>query len=304
VNWKINQFTFFVVWVYANIKAMGENIMKKITTISSEVISTTMYSEHLHLDWNYDVYLPAGYDSTATTTYPVLYLLHGMYGNHTDFLEKFNSQKMLDTAITNNHRPIIVVFVDGFNSFYINQNDGLQVEDAIIKDLIPTIDAMYRISPDKEDHAIGGLSMGGYGAARLSLKYSNYFSKALLVSPSVRYELPENTYVRVHTHIFNDGDVTCSDDLYRKLYPTNYLNADSKKVKFCVESTTADSTVLIKFVDQFVQILQDNDVSVKYVRDSGDNHNWTYWGRVAPKMFDWVLKEFKNKSRPLHFTDN
>lgn len=63
-----------------------------VTPHKSQVVTTTMYSKKLHMDWNYDVYLPAGYNPKSSKRYPVLYMLHGIYGNHRNLLERFNSQ--------------------------------------------------------------------------------------------------------------------------------------------------------------------------------------------------------------------
>ena len=260
---------------------------------ASSVVTTTMYSKKLGIDWNYDVYLPAGYDAKADTTYPVIYMMHGLYGNHRNLLERFNSQQMMDGVISRQGQKAIVVFIDGFNSFYINSKDGMQMEDAIMQDLVPTIEKTYKVSPKREDHAIGGISMGGYGAARLSLKYSDYFSKAILISPAVWSRLPEDSPFVKNLNAFNDGTTNWSWDVYDELFPTKYLKSD-KPVSFYIETTADDTTVPVKDVDSFEKDLKDAGVDVTYQRDTGDNHNWTYWAKTAPKAYDWALDQFKN----------
>lgn len=263
----------------------------KVSPISM-VTTTTMYSKQMHLDWNYDVYLPAGYNTKSNKRYPVLYMMHGLYGNHRNLLERFNSQQMLDGSMKRNNRKAIVVFIDGFNSFYINQKDGLKVESAIMKDMIPKINSTYKVSKSISDHAVGGISMGGYAAARLSLKYSNYFSKAIMVSPSVWYSLPKDNLIRKNMHAFTDGKTNWSDKVYDSLFPTKYINKDTKPVKFYVETTSGDTTVPIKNVNRFVKTLKKDKFSVKYVKDTGDNHNWTYWTKATPKAYEWLMQEF------------
>ena len=73
--------------------------------------------------------------------------------------------------------PFIVVLVQGLPSVrYINAKDGKRpVEDVIVKDLIPHIDATYRTVASREGRAIEGMSMGGYGALRLGFKYPELF---------------------------------------------------------------------------------------------------------------------------------
>lgn len=259
----------------------------------SKVVTTTVYSKQMHLDWNYDVYLPAGYNPNGNKRYPVLYMMHGLYGNHRNLLERFNSQQMLDGTMNRAHQKAIVVFVDGFNSFYVNQKGGLKMENAIMKDLVPTIDKTYKVSKSKKDHAVGGISMGGYGAARLALKYPKYFSKAVLISPSVWYKLPKDNPIRKGMHAFTDGKTNWSDKVYDGLFPTNYVNDKSRSVKFYVESTSDDTTVPIKDVNKFVKEMKKDKVSVKYVKDTGDNHNWAYWTKATPKGYNWVMNQFK-----------
>lgn len=257
----------------------------------SQVVTATAYSEKLHLDWNYDVYLPAGYNPAENKTYPVLYMLHGLNGNHRNLLERFNSQQILDGLIHRKNKKMIVVFVDGFNSFYVNQKGGMQMENAVVHDLLPTINKLYKTKTDAAHTAIGGISMGGYGAARFVLKYPHVFGKAVLISPSVWYNLPDNNPIKMKMHAFTDGKKNWSDKVYNSLFPSNYLNQESEKNKFFVETTSSDTTVPIKDVNRFVKELRDNHVSVNFIKDSGDNHNWNYWTKVAPNAYSWVLDE-------------
>ena len=52
-----------------------------------------MYSEVLSRNMNYSVYLPPDYN-TNEDEYPVLYLLHGMWGNYRDWVTNGMSSVM------------------------------------------------------------------------------------------------------------------------------------------------------------------------------------------------------------------
>lgn len=257
----------------------------------SQVVTTTLYSKHLGIDWNYDVYLPAGYNPKANKKYPVLFMLHGLYGNHRNLLERFNSQQIIDGLVHRTSKKMIVVFVDGFNSFYVNQKGGMQMETAIIKDLIPKINQTYKVATNPNQRAIGGISMGGYGAARLALKYPNQFSKAVMISPSVWYSLAKGNPIRANMHAFTDGKTNWSDQVYNSEFPTKYINNKSRNVKLYIETTSSDTTVPVKDVNHFVNDVKSQGINVKYVKDSGDNHNWTYWTKAAPKAYAGAIKE-------------
>ena len=76
--------------------------------------------------------------------------------------------------------------------WYVNSKDGKRpVEDVIIKDLIPHIDATYRTINRREARGIEGMSMGGYGALHLGLKYPDLFGAISSVAPSIMRSLDD-----------------------------------------------------------------------------------------------------------------
>lgn len=124
---------------------------------------------------------------------------------------------------------MIVVFVDGFNSFYIDSLYGLKLETAIIHDLLPYLFKHY---PLKHNIGIGGISMGGYGAARLVLKYPSLFSAAFLISPAVWQIEHIPASIRNSIHTFQDKKHSWSTNFYNEIYPANYLLRASQKLNF------------------------------------------------------------------------
>lgn len=74
---------------------------------------------------------------------------------------------------------------------------------------------------------------------------------------------------------------------------SNFINKNIQDIYFFIESTEDDSVVPISDIDDFVDILNENDISVEYKRDSGDDHNWTYWEKATKNGYKWVLESFK-----------
>ena len=96
-----------------------DNIIEK----SSEIIAETKWSNILKIHWNYRVYIPKEYNNNFDKRYPVIYVLHGWGGNLTNTTDntRIDSKSILDDLIEKNEIiPMIVVFVDGFNSFYLD----------------------------------------------------------------------------------------------------------------------------------------------------------------------------------------
>ena len=61
----------------------------------SKVITDTIYSEVLKAKRAYTVYLPKSFEQNKEKRYPVLYLLHGMNGNHHSWLKRTNVERMV-----------------------------------------------------------------------------------------------------------------------------------------------------------------------------------------------------------------
>jgi len=125
----------------------------------------------------FNIILPRAYAS-STRRYPVLYLLHG----YTDHYPAWVSYTNL-TQYARGYEQIIVM-PEGDNGFYTNSfaDPKLAWEDFLILDLIPHVDSHYRTVAARQGRAIAGLSMGGYGAFKLALKYPHMFSAAASLS--------------------------------------------------------------------------------------------------------------------------
>lgn len=232
------------------------------------------YSETLKQDCNYTVYLPASYDaSNKEQKYPVIYLMHGVGGHQLNMIERFSTPDILNKLIGEGALPeCIAVFIDGYNSFYYD-GPGLKMETAIIKDLIPFIDKTYHTDATKAGRMIGGISMGGYGAARFALKYPEMFSAALLLSPAVWKNAKGNACSSLH--LFNNFDQATWDAEHPTAFLSSYAAANSP-VNFYIIHGTADTTVPVADVELFVDKLK-KVAPVEYVPYQDGVHAWPTW---------------------------
>ena len=104
--------------------------------------------------------------------YAVFYLLHGLSDDHSIWVRRTSIERYVEGL------PLIVVMPDGGRGFYTDAEAGFKYESAIVKDLIPFIDRTFQTKTDRGGRCVGGLSMGGYGAIKLALKYPELFSSA------------------------------------------------------------------------------------------------------------------------------
>lgn len=135
----------------------------------------SFYSSAVGTGVSYFVYRPEIYDADTLRRFPVLYWLHGSGGGVPGVRRLVTH---FDAAIRGGQTPpMLVVFVNGLtNSMWCDSKDGrVPMETVVITELVPHIDATFRTIASRDGRLIEGLSMGGYGAARLGLKHHDLF---------------------------------------------------------------------------------------------------------------------------------
>ena len=130
------------------------------------------------------VYLPGNY-ATGNQRYRVLYHLHGAgaaeawVGRDCAKVAEGMEKPVNDGFI----EPMIVVCpVDPtkFSMWSDSYDQQVMASTALIKDLIPYIDATYRTMPQRDGRAIQGFSMGGFGAALHGFKHHDLFNAIII----------------------------------------------------------------------------------------------------------------------------
>jgi S-formylglutathione hydrolase FrmB len=106
---------------------------------------------------------------TGTGPFPVFYLLHGLSDDHTTWLRRTRIEWYVRDL------PLIVVMPDGYRSFYTKPVDGPDFARHIGEELPAFIERNFQAKAERSARAIGGLSMGGYGALRVGLGHADRF---------------------------------------------------------------------------------------------------------------------------------
>lgn len=125
---------------------------------------------------DYAIYLPGSYEEEPLHQYPVLYLMHGGGGSHTDWERANRLSHVADSLIDCGAiDDMIIVCPEGNqqNMIYFNSPTeksaslgapDWKYEDYLFEELIPYIEQNYRARTDRGGRAVAGFSMGG-GAA-------------------------------------------------------------------------------------------------------------------------------------------
>ncbi len=144
------------------------------------------YSPELDGLMPYIVYLPPDYDS-AGRRYPVLYMLHGRGGHREEWLN-YGLIEIADQEIRTGHtRPMIIVLPQGDTWYWANHaGDDVLWGEYINRDLLSEVDSNYRTIRSASARAIGGLSMGAWGALHHAFLRPDLFSVVGAHSPALR----------------------------------------------------------------------------------------------------------------------
>ena len=116
------------------------------------------------------VYTPPGYSTDKK--YPVLYLLHGIGGDETEWYKNGAPQVILDNLYADKKIvPMIVVMPNGraepndraVGNIYAPEHVRAfeNFEKDLLNDVIPFVESNYPVKTGRENRALAGLSMGG-----------------------------------------------------------------------------------------------------------------------------------------------
>ena len=129
------------------------------------------------------VYTPPGYSEEKK--YPVLYLLHGIGGDETEWQRFASVDAMFDNLIADDKAvPMIVVMPNGRaqkndraeGNVFASAPAFAKFEKDLLEDVIPAIESKYSVATDREHRAIAGLSMGGGQTLNFGLTHLDTFA--------------------------------------------------------------------------------------------------------------------------------
>lgn len=137
--------------------------------------ATTKLTRRIH------VYTPPNYDKTSSRL-PVVYLLHGADGEDSVWTSLGRANVILDNLLAEKKiAPMVVVMPNGYaygwESGAAADKQQTDFQKDLLTDLIPYIEANYRVSSDRKQRALIGLSRGGGQTLTIGLRNLATFSR-------------------------------------------------------------------------------------------------------------------------------
>lgn len=158
-----------------------------------EIVGIEYYSTTTQCDRKANIILPDGY--SEDTTYPVVYLLHGIGGSENEWIREGKPQEIIGNLIADGEVvPFIAVIPniratapetdtsDIYGANNVNAFDNF-IND-LRDDLMPYMAEHYNIYTDREHTAICGLSMGGMESLSIGFQMLDTFGYIGAFSPA------------------------------------------------------------------------------------------------------------------------
>lgn len=239
-------------------------------------ISVILPSDNIHFLQDTEEIVPQPYKT--------LYLLHGLYGSDDIFLANTSIQKFAED------NGIAIVIPTGENSFYVDhEKSHAYYGEFIGQELLDITRNIFPLSHNREDTFIAGFSMGGYGAIRNGLKYSQNFSKIGMISAAL---ITEDI-----VDYADDENVLRSRDFYESIFgDLDKIKNSDKDPKYLIETCSDipeifmacgdDDFLLDKNID-FYEFLKSKNIDADFIQAPGE-HTWEFCDRYIKEFIKTI----------------
>jgi predicted alpha/beta superfamily hydrolase len=243
-------------------------------------------SRHLGRSRRILVYLPPNYERAKSWDYPVFYLQDGqnVFDGNTSFIpgQEWEVDESAEHLIRcRSIRPLIIVAIYNAGEFrvdeYTHAKDRGRGGHAdlygkfLVEELMPFIEANYRVRKEARNVGLGGSSLGGLVTIHLGMKYPGKFGKLAVMSPAVWWG---------NRAILEDVPPT-----FPTPRPRIWLDIGTGEGKRTVE----DARALHR---EFLQKGWRDGVDIKYVEAPGAGHTESAWAARVPKMLRFLFQRY------------
>lgn len=256
------------------------------------LVQGEFYSEALGMDTQITALIPeppaACKAAASGQHFPALYILHGATGTQMDVVLQTELAEMVCTHFPN----LAVIMPSGNFSFWTDYQEeyryGHQYMTYVSRELISISRSLFPLSHRREDTAIYGLSMGGFGALASGLGHPETFGHVGSQSGMVDigWAIRTRPFMdRKHGRMFGtpaDITGTCYDfyDVTRKL-----SRSDNSKPR--IFQSWGQDDYLMEINEAYHRHLAGLDLDYTWHRIPGP-HGWGVNGQGLGLFLDWL----------------
>jgi S-formylglutathione hydrolase FrmB len=245
------------------------------------LLETRFYARSIDISLGMNIILPE-HREAWTEPPAVLYLLHGLSGDHTSWCRSSSIERYA------REYNLAIIMPDAHKSFYCDMAHGSNYWNFFADELPMLVNRWFNLSNDWKKTFIAGASMGGYGAIKLALGCPERFSHsaslagALDIASHIHDEWDESR-LRTFGAVFNSLEEVPSsgNDLIHQLQSLEAI----PETEFFVSCGTED--YLYQDSVSFRKAATEKGLRLTYEESPGA-HNWTYWDQHIQTVLDWL----------------
>lgn len=259
------------------------------------VYHTLLSSATLGRDVVYEVYLPAGYNAKTKAPYPLV-----LFNDGQDLL-RMHFAKILEKLAAEKHFPPIVAvgihaserrireYGTAHQPDYKGRGDlAAQYTRFILEELLPDLQAQFRVSTHPKNTAFAGFSLGGLSALDIVWAHPEVFGMVGVFSGSLWWR----------SHDVREADPDADRIMIERVQKTQKID---KKQRFWLQCGTLDEADdrnhngVIDSIDDtrdLIRALYEKgipDQNVRYLEIENGRHEVATWGEAMPDFLRWVF---------------
>jgi S-formylglutathione hydrolase FrmB len=231
------------------------------------------------------IYLPPTYNTAEGKGkhYPTLYLLHGSPGTISDWINAGDAAVSADTLIDTRKIPeLIMIMPDGNSLPWTTEtsewgnsaNHRQMIEIYVCDELVSYVDHHYRTIPNAAYRAIGGLSMGGFGAMNIAIHHPDIFGSVISLG---------GYFQTMYSTIWGNNQAYRQ---YNSPLIEIALAPRARQLHIFLGDATQDQPYYL-YVKQFMARLKSLHMPYTFVSEPG-HHAWKVWADQLYQALQWL----------------
>lgn len=253
-------------------------------------LQANIYSNVLEMEVMVDVILPQQTEKTIGTAtqnqgddIPVLYLLHGMGGNHSVWQRRTAIERYVSAY------QLAVIMPSTDLGWYTDTSYEMNYWTFIAEELPTIVHELFpQLSTKRANTYAAGLSMGGYGAMKLGLRKPERFAAVASLSGALAMAESMENLLQLRSQGYWEGifgpiaDFKGSDNDLIHLIETL---EPSKAPRFYISCGTEDQ--LFPASEYAVEKLTKRQIPVTFESGTGV-HDWQFWDQWIQRVLAWI----------------
>ncbi len=251
------------------------------------LIQCDFFSDVLGLSMSMNVILPQNTEKQIGMTgkaadgkHPVLFLLHGMSDDHSIWLRRTSIERYVANM------GLAVVMPAVHKSRYCNLTTGDRYWDYISQEVPTLARSFFNLSDKREDNFVAGLSMGGFGAMKLTLNCPEQFAAGAALSGSVMYDWDLDVKRINSMQLAFGSEEEHKGSINDLAHMAKELSASDKPKPKIFQCCGTEDFLYEKNL-RFKGEMEKLDFDYTYEEGPGE-HEWGYWDANIQRVLEWL----------------